>query len=94
MKRRTFLARGATAALAAAGGRTIVRSASAAPVQDAPHAVLIEPRPLFDLSPYLYMQFMEPLGTADGSVAAAWDYHANQWRGDVVARDQGTGARR
>ncbi len=26
------------------------------------------------------MQFMEPLGTTDGSVAAGWDYHRHQWR--------------
>ncbi|MHC4106019.1 MAG: twin-arginine translocation signal domain-containing protein, partial [Planctomycetota bacterium] len=34
----------------------------------------VNPKPRFDLSPYLYMQFMEPLGTTDGSVAAAWDF--------------------
>jgi alpha-L-arabinofuranosidase len=30
------------------------------------------------------MQFMEPLGTTDGSVAAAWDFRTNRWRPDVV----------
>lgn len=44
----------------------------------------IDPRPRFSLSPYLYMQFMEPLGTTDGSVAAAWDFKRDRWRGDVV----------
>lgn len=44
----------------------------------------VDPRPGFDLSPYLYMQFMEPLGTTDSSVDAAWDFLADRWREDVV----------
>jgi len=31
------------------------------------------------ISPYLYMQFMEPLGTADSSVDAAWDFVKKDW---------------
>ena len=27
----------------------------------------VDPQPEFDLSPHLFMQFMEPLGTTDGS---------------------------
>ena len=45
----------------------------------------VNPEPRFHLSPYLYMQFMEPLGTTDGSVAAAWDFKRDCWREDVVA---------
>jgi alpha-L-arabinofuranosidase len=30
------------------------------------------------------MQFMEPLGTTDGSVSAAWDYKNDCWRQDVI----------
>ena len=44
----------------------------------------VNPEPRFNLSPYLYMQFMEPLGTTDGSVAAAWDFKRDCWREDVV----------
>jgi alpha-N-arabinofuranosidase len=44
----------------------------------------IDPTPRFALSPYLYMQFMEPLGVTDGSVDAAWDFGAGCWREDVV----------
>jgi len=44
----------------------------------------VDPRPRFDLSPYLYMQFMEPLGATDGSVAAAWDFVRDCWREDVT----------
>ena len=46
--------------------------------------IQIDPTPTFDLSPYLYMQFMEPLGTTDSSVDAAWDFGADRWREDVV----------
>ena len=44
----------------------------------------IDPTPRFDLSPYLYMQFMEPLGVTDGSVEAAWDASHDRWREDLV----------
>ena len=32
-----------------------------------------------EISPYLYMQFMEPLGTADASIDSAWDFNENDW---------------
>ena len=35
--------------------------------------------PRHSISPYLYMQFMEPLGVADTSVDAAWDFIENDW---------------
>ncbi|MGE5607892.1 MAG: twin-arginine translocation signal domain-containing protein [Bacillota bacterium] len=47
-------------------------------------ALSVNPEPAFDLSPHLYMQFMEPLGTTDGSVEAAWDFNRDCWREDVV----------
>ncbi len=45
----------------------------------------IDPTPAFDLSPGLYMQFMEPLGATDGSVAFAWDNQRQDWKKEVVA---------
>lgn len=36
------------------------------------------------VSTYLYMQFMEPLGIADSSVDAAWDYLNERWRPQVI----------
>ena len=36
------------------------------------------------ISPYLYMQFMEPLGTADASIDAAWDFAENDWIPSVI----------
>jgi alpha-N-arabinofuranosidase len=46
--------------------------------------LVIDPQPLFDISPRLYMQFMEPLGVTDPSVEAAWDYQTDSWREDFV----------
>jgi alpha-L-arabinofuranosidase len=62
----------------------------------APASVVIDPKPLFEISPYLYMQFMEPLGTTDSSVEAAWDYETDDWRTDLVGlvRDLSPGAMR
>jgi alpha-N-arabinofuranosidase len=86
MKRRTFLKE---STMAAAGIATAGALRVAAPVpleaqrQDG-RAILVDPTPRFELSPYLYMQFMEPLGATDGSVEAAWDHLRDQWRDDVV----------
>lgn len=44
----------------------------------------IDPTPRFELSPLLYMQFMEPLGTTDSSVEAAWDFTTHHWRPQFV----------
>ncbi|MES2710288.1 MAG: alpha-L-arabinofuranosidase [Pseudomonadota bacterium] len=56
--------------------------------------VHIDPTPLFPLSPYLQMQFMEPLGVTDGSVEASWDHDVDAWRSDFVGtvRDLAPGA--
>jgi len=48
--------------------------------------IRIDPKPLFDLSPYLYMQFMEPLGVTDSSVEGAWDWMKYEWLPDVIAK--------
>ncbi|RKK04147.1 alpha-L-arabinofuranosidase [Pseudoroseomonas wenyumeiae] len=56
----------------------------AALTQSMPGLVRIDPTPLFPISPYLHMQFMEPLGVTDGSVEACWDYDAGNWRSDFI----------
>lgn len=68
MNRREFLAASPAAAVAAAQ----------------PAVIAIDPKPLFDISPYLYMQFMEPLGITDSSVEASWDYDTGDWRKDLI----------
>lgn len=59
-------------------------------------AIAVNPRPLFDISPWLYMQFMEPLGATDSSVEASWDYDIDDWRKDFieVVKDLAPGAMR
>lgn len=49
------------------------------------HTLRIDPTPRYPLSPYLYMQFIEPLGTTDSSVEAAWDMARGDWRQDMLA---------
>lgn len=50
----------------------------------APGLIEINPAPKFELSDWLHMQFMEPLGVTDTSVEAAWDHSTDQWRDDVI----------
>ena len=64
-----------TAALAASQASAIAQSRS---------SLLIDPQPKFDISPWLYMQFMEPLGVTDSSVEASWDYDRDDWRKDFI----------
>ena len=44
----------------------------------------LSPAGLYELSPSLFMQFAEPLGTADSSIDAAWDFQKNCWKTCVV----------
>ena len=85
MNRRTFLTASVTAAAGLSGGAAFDdrRASVHARTQDGP-AITIDPAPLFELSPYLFMQFMEPLGTTDPGVEAAWSYDAEDWRRDFV----------
>jgi len=46
--------------------------------------LIVDPKERFSLSPYLFMQFMEPLGTTDGSTEAGWDFQRECWRQDLV----------
>lgn len=91
MNRRTFLTASVTAAAGLTGGAFDERRRPVDVLpQDGP-AVAIDPSPRYELSPYLFMQFMEPLGATDGSVEAAWDHLREDWRDDLVAvtRDLG-----
>ncbi|MBN1421765.1 MAG: alpha-L-arabinofuranosidase [Planctomycetes bacterium] len=58
--------------------------AGAAALADDRESIAVDPEPRHGLSPYLYMQFMEPLGVTDSSVAAAWDAGRDRWRPDVI----------
>jgi len=67
----------AVGALAVGAGTTRAQELDAKTLQ-------ITSKSEFDLSPNLYMQFMEPLGSTDGSVEASWDHLRNRWRPDLV----------
>jgi alpha-N-arabinofuranosidase len=86
VKRRTFLKEStmAAAGLAAAGAPCAAALAQGEAGGQDGGSIRVDPKPLFELSPYLYMQFMEPLGATDGSVEAAWDHLRDHWREDVV----------
>ena len=86
MKRRAFLSSvtGAAATLAAARPWRSLAQAQPSQAARSGTGVIIDPKPLFDISPHLYMQFMEPLGATDSSVEAAWDHEQDDWRKDVI----------
>lgn len=48
------------------------------------HELHLDLTPKHELSPYLFMQFMEPLGVTDGSVEASWNHLRDQWRDDLI----------
>ena len=46
--------------------------------------IAVDAQPTFELSPYLFMQFMESLGSTDPSVEAGWNFRDGCWREDLV----------
>jgi hypothetical protein len=70
MNRREFLKRSGSVAVAALAADRInaIAKAQADNALSSGAAVVIDPKPLFEISPHLYMQFMEPLGVTDSSV--------------------------
>src|SRR5687767_9217104 len=85
MKRREFLTTVTSAAsVAAIAPLRAMAQTQSTEAASSGGAVVIDPKPLFDISPYLYMQFMEPLGVTDSSVEAAWDYDRDDWREDFI----------
>ncbi len=83
MNRRHFLQETTRAAAAVALAGPVGATRQTANARNG-NAIALDPTPTFELSPYLYMQFMEPLGATDGSVEAAWDHVRGAWREDVV----------
>jgi alpha-L-arabinofuranosidase len=81
MERRDFLKASGVAIAASSLAPTASRGAE--PDNSAP-TLKIDPQPRFDLSPWLYMHFMEPLGVTDSSIEASWDHERNRWRPDLV----------
>jgi alpha-L-arabinofuranosidase len=87
MNRRDFIKLSVGAVTSAWAARTPASRAAteAAATADAGAPLLrVDPTPRHDLSPWLYMHFMEPLGVTDGSIEAAWDHANDRWRPDLV----------
>ena len=86
MKRRRFLSKvtGAAVSMVAASQWRARAHAQAIESGSSGAAIVIDPKPVFDISPHLYMQFMEPLGVTDSSVEASWDYERDDWRKDFI----------
>ncbi len=80
ISRRSFLEAAKVAPLAAG----LVAVGGNAAIKENQDVLEVSPTPKFNLSPWLYMQFMEPLGATDGSVAFAWDNRRQVWKRDVV----------
>jgi alpha-L-arabinofuranosidase len=80
MQRRNFIK------LSGLGSATFVFQKPEAPFVKRPAvaSIDVDPAPLFELHKHLYMQFMEPLGTTDSSVEAAWDHGKNDWKDTVI----------
>src|SRR5690606_23533036 len=79
LSRRTWLKSTSAVLLAAPVSRAVAVEADGA--QD---VLRIDPSPTHELSPHLYMQFMEPLGTNDSSVEASWDHLNDRWRPELI----------
>jgi alpha-L-arabinofuranosidase len=80
ISRRAFGKRLGLASIASVAGAHAV-GAYSEPGQD---TLAVDPDPVFDLSPGIYMQFMEPLGATDGSVAFAWNDDRHDWKREVI----------
>ncbi len=46
--------------------------------------IKVDAKPKNKISPYLYMQFMEPLGAEDSSVEAGWDFLQQGWKPELI----------
>ncbi|HLJ14193.1 MAG TPA: hypothetical protein VKV15_06825 [Bryobacteraceae bacterium] len=46
--------------------------------------IVVDPAPMFKVSPYLYMQYLQNIGISDGSTDCYWDYARDDFREDFV----------
>ncbi len=54
--------------------RAFLQSSVAAAQLSGAQLLEVDPTPRYELSPYLYMHFMELLGATDGSLEATWNH--------------------
>jgi len=84
MKRRNFLKAGVLASTGSIVNGNALLSCTVKAIETKKGVLRIDPTPRFDITPTLFMQFLEPLGTTDPAIEAAWDYKRDDWREDVV----------
>ena len=82
--RRDFLKSGAFASTSSILAGDALLSFSAKTIETKKGVLNIDPNPQFDIAPTLFMQFLEPLGTTEPGVEAAWDYGRDNWREDFI----------
>ncbi|MEM9660538.1 MAG: hypothetical protein AAF961_19405, partial [Planctomycetota bacterium] len=73
--------RTALATVAVTTGSVAVRGLAS---EQPANLLTVDPTERHELSPYLFMQFMEPLGATDGSIEASWDHRQHRWRPDLI----------
>ena len=89
---RHFTRREAVKSMVVGATATALAGARLAPAAEADSSQLqVDLAPRFELSPYLYMQFMEPLGVTDSSVEASWDHLNDRWRPDLIEATRSLG---
>ena len=81
MNRRDFVKTTALSGLTLATGIPVNAQQTTA---QGSNPITIDPNPQFELSPWLYMQFMEPLGVTDSSVEASWDHAKQCWKQGLI----------
>ena len=82
--RRNFIKTGALASTSSVLAGNLLLPYYSKASENTKGIIRIDPTPQFDIAPTLFMQFLEPLGTTDPAIEAAWDYRRDDWREDVV----------
>lgn len=82
--RRNFLKTGALASTGSIVAGSTLLSCNPKPSKSKNGILRIDPTPKFDIASTMFMQFLEPLGTTDSAIEAAWNYGSDTWREDLV----------
>ncbi|MBN2774138.1 MAG: hypothetical protein JXR31_07810, partial [Prolixibacteraceae bacterium] len=82
--RRSFLKTGTLASAGSVIAGNSLLSCTGSNSGTSKGTITVDPTPQFEISPTLFMQFLEPLGNTDPAIEAAWDYGIDNWREDLV----------
>lgn len=84
LTRRKFLERGAVVSTGSVLAGSSLLSCNLQATGEKKGVIWIDPTPRADIAPTLFMQFLEPLGSTEQAIEAAWDYGQENWREDVI----------